>query len=30
VALVMNIFDLQAAVIADYQDYVRSFINVAD
>ena len=26
----MSIFDLQAAVIADYQDYVRSYINVAD
>ncbi|MDD8014995.1 MAG: DEAD/DEAH box helicase [Acidobacteriota bacterium] len=26
----MNIFDLQAAVLEDYQDYVRSYINVAD
>ena len=26
----MSIFDLQASVIADYQNYVRSYINVAD
>ena len=26
----MNIFDLHAGVVADYRDFVRSFINVAD
>ena len=26
----MNVFDLHAGVLADYRDFVRSFINVAD
>lgn len=26
----MSIFDLQASVISDYEDYVRSYLNVAD
>ena len=26
----MSVFDLHAGVLADYRDFVRSFINVAD
>jgi hypothetical protein len=26
----MSIFDLHAKVIADYQEYLRAYINVAD
>ncbi|HOW85620.1 MAG TPA: DEAD/DEAH box helicase [Candidatus Aminicenantes bacterium] len=26
----MNIFDLQASVISDYQEYIRSYLNIAD
>jgi hypothetical protein len=26
----MNIFDIHSAVLADYRDFIRSFLRIAD